>query len=149
MRDATLFHYSGHAIRYRNEVALVLSPDPDDPDELGRRGLYLLKASEHHPMPRMMTFSACSTGVYESTDTLLPGQLANTALLAGAKIVVASLWDVDSTATASWMQAFYQVLRSGKDPTSAAAKANTVIQQHPGWSHPYYWAPFAIFEAGI
>ena len=59
---------------------------------------------------------------------------------------LASLWSVDSNATAELMTEFYSSLGAGLSPERALWKAQQLVRQHSGWDHPYYWAAFQLYE---
>ena len=75
-----------------------------------------------------------------------PGQLALSMLLAGANQVVASLWEVDSTATAAWNRLFYQSLAAGELPVDAVNSASKHLRETQRWQSPKYWAAFALYQ---
>jgi CHAT domain-containing protein len=69
--------------------------------------------------------------------------------LAGAEVLVTSLWPVEDEATAEWMDAFYSAMwRDGQDPARAARSASLstrALRQAAGLSaHPAYWAAFVV-----
>jgi CHAT domain-containing protein len=50
---------------------------------------------------------------------------------------------VDSDATALWMRTFYQAALT--HPLAEAARVALVaVKSNPSYSHPYYWAAFAM-----
>jgi CHAT domain-containing protein len=67
---------------------------------------------------------------------------------AGARNVVATLWNVDDLSTADLMKSFYQRLNAGSSPEDALREAK--IQMLHGsrnlWRHPWFWSPFVIFR---
>lgn len=139
---ADVLHFAGHAIPWRNGIALLTAPNTGAADGEERLGIWRVRG----PLPyRLAVFSACSTGSYEDQDTVAPRRLAEAALLAGAEGVVASLWDVDSAATAKFMGAFYGRLRQGLPPGAALRAAADWLRLQKGFEHPYYWAPFVLY----
>ena len=62
-------------------------------------------------------------------------------LYAGARNVV-SLWNVNDSATAGLMKAFYQNLNRGlpKSEPPRRAKLALLGGNHPVWQHPHFWA---------
>lgn len=67
-------------------------------------------------------------------------------MYAGAKDVVATLWNVDDVATAELMLEFYRgMLVKGMGPSEALRAAQNAIRKHVQWAAPYYWAGF-VFE---
>ena len=94
----------------------------------------------------LVTLSACRTGL----GRLLTGEgvigLTRAFLYAGASSVVVSLWNVNDTATATLMKAFYGNLRKGlpKDEALRQAKLELIKGQKRVWRQPYFWAPFVL-----
>jgi len=139
-------HFSGHALRWRHGIGLVMSPDQASSDPDARAGIWTVRPGTPF-CANLAFFSACSSGAYEDPETILPGDLAEAALGAGAHRVIVALWDVDSEATREFVARFYERLNRGATAEAAAhAAANFVKAQHT-YAHPYFWAPFVVFES--
>ena len=66
-------------------------------------------------------------------------------MYAGARSVVASLWQVDDESTAELMKRFYRaMLKEGRRPADALRTAQLELSRHPRWSEPFYWAGFVL-----
>ncbi len=98
----------------------------------------------------LVTLSACSTGL----GKLVSGEgilgLTRAFFYAGARNVTVSLWNVNDSATATLMKAFYEKLNRGL-PKSAAlreAKLTLLRGKEPAWHHPYFWAAFVLVGEG-
>lgn len=67
-------------------------------------------------------------------------------MYAGARRVMASLWQVNDAATAELMQQFYQGMLGAKklSPAAALRAAQISMRQTPRWQSPYYWAAFTL-----
>ena len=67
-------------------------------------------------------------------------------LEAGARHVVAGLWDVDDAATSRLMGDFYQQIAQGTSPGTALRRAKLNLL-HSGslYRKPFFWAPFEVF----
>jgi CHAT domain-containing protein len=66
-------------------------------------------------------------------------------MYAGAKRVIASLWQVSDAATAELMKKFYAGLLQRRLPPAAALRsAQLEIARDPRWASPYYWAAFVL-----
>ncbi len=63
-------------------------------------------------------------------------------LCAGAKSLLLSLWDVNDTSTAEFMNVFYSRFFSGQ--TRALAFQGAIQDLRQLYPHPYYWAPFVL-----
>jgi tetratricopeptide (TPR) repeat protein len=124
-----------------------------DPDSPLNSGLYLARGSEADGRltvrdlyslrldARLVTLSACETGVGKvlSGDDVIG--LTRGFLYAGARSIVASLWEVDDAATAELMISFYKHLAS-LGPREALRQAQLEARaKHPA---PRLWAAFEI-----
>jgi CHAT domain-containing protein len=81
---------------------------------------------------RLVTLSACETGLGEQTGGKGVENLQAAFHLAGCPNVVASLWKVDDPATAALMAQFYHELWSNRrPPLEALRQAQLTIYRHP------------------
>ena len=93
----------------------------------------------------LVVLSACQTGL--GKDVKGEGLIGLTRgfMYAGAKRVVASLWQVDDSATAELMQQFYaKMLRDGLRPAAALREAQVEMWKKKKWKMPYFWAGFTL-----
>jgi CHAT domain-containing protein len=90
----------------------------------------------------LVTLSGCGTGLSAVVggDELLG--LLRGLLYAGARAVLASLWDVNDESTAEFMRFFYGRLET--NPDKAAALGGAIRDLRARYPHPYYWAPFML-----
>lgn len=100
------------------------------------------------PRAKLVILSACQTGVeqYYNGEGLVG--LSRTFLAAGAPLVVASQWQVDSEATAELMKRFHFFRRQEKLSTAKAlrrAQMEMFESARGKFSQPYYWAAFATY----
>ena len=66
-------------------------------------------------------------------------------MYAGARRVVASLWQVDDLATAELMTRFYRhMLQGGERPAAALRAAQLELARDPRWHAPFFWAGFVL-----
>jgi CHAT domain-containing protein len=134
---SSVFHFAGHAGLSRSGVAMLMADGilgPDQAHALEGRRLDRLK---------LAVFSACGTA---KTSELSDSDSMVTAFLrAGANNVVASRWNVDSMATADFVDLFYGSLLSGASTAGALQNAAAAFRTMPERAHPYYWAAFAAF----
>ena len=63
---------------------------------------------------------------------------------AGARSVLASLWNVDDLKTAELMKLFYAGLQKGKNKDEALRDAQLGLLKTRTASHPYFWAVFSL-----
>jgi CHAT domain-containing protein len=89
---------------------------------------------------RLVTLSACETGVNEiySGEELLG--LTRGFLSAGAQSLIVSLWNVNDEATNRLMSEIYRNLQLGRTPAASLRAAQTEFISRG--VHPYYWSPF-------
>lgn len=110
--------------------------------QLGDTRLSLLDLYDLDMEVEMAVLSGCGTGLsdVQGSDELVG--LTRGLLFAGARSVVATLWDVNDDSTAELMSLFYRRLTEGSRPASALRHAMVTLRElHP---HPYYWAPFVL-----
>ena len=93
--------------------------------------------------PELITFSACETALGDDQAAL---GLAGSALKAGAKSALASLWKIDDEATAEMIPEFYRYLKTDTQGNKATAlqQAQLKMIQNSKFSHPTYWSPFLL-----
>jgi CHAT domain-containing protein len=142
----TYLHFVTHGTASHTrplESAIILSSDGDS------FKLYARDIVTHPVKAELVTISACNgAGTRAYAGEGLVG-LSWAFLRAGARNVVASLWEVsDVSSTGQLMDAFYSGLDRGEDPTAALRNAklftlksnlNTVFHK------PFYWAPFQLY----
>ncbi|MEM1263236.1 MAG: CHAT domain-containing protein [Pseudomonadota bacterium] len=148
--DADIVHVAAHAIVDEQnplDSALVLSVDPDG----GAATDGLLHVWEVFDRLRLkaslVVLSACRSGIgRESSGEGLAG-LQRAFLYAGARSVIASLWNVSDRSTRELMVAFHRELSRGADRASALQAAQLALlnagSAH-GLQHPYHWAAFEL-----
>lgn len=94
---------------------------------------------------RLVTLSACQTGLGKITRGEGIIGLSRALLYAGAQNVMVSQWTVNDASTAALMVEFYKNLLSGNSNLALALqKAKCSLAKHPTYAQPYYWAPFVL-----
>ena len=93
---------------------------------------------------KLLTLSACQTGLGETNDIDGSEGLLRAFKVAGVKNVILTLWNVSDDATSSIMGLFYKNLIEIKNPKEALKKTILTIKNE--MPDPYYWAPFIIVE---
>lgn len=97
------------------------------------------------PRTRLVVLSACQTGVERQYQGEGAIGLARPFLAKGVPLVVASLWPVDSEATAELMIRFHRYRRQGHRPSAEAlqlAQIDMLNSENPTYRKPYTWASF-------
>jgi CHAT domain-containing protein len=138
-----IIHFTAHAAANAAsplDSAVILSP--------GESG-YKLYAREVAQLPLvadLVTISACrSAGERTYAGEGLVG-FAWAFLRAGARRVIAGLWDVDDRSTADLMAGLYTRIAQGDRPEAALRAAKlAMLRSATSTAKPYYWAPFQVF----
>ena len=96
---------------------------------------------------KLVTLSACETGLGDSISGEGLFGLQRALSVAGAQNMLLSLWKVDDTATASFMAYFYTGINQGLSLIDSLDSTQTYFKNHPipAWRHPYYWAAFQLY----
>lgn len=90
----------------------------------------------------LLVLSACETATGDKRAAL---GLAGTAVKAGARSTIATLWSVNDAASAELMGHFYQALTDPKTTKAEALRqAQLRLLQSPQYSHPIYWSPYIL-----
>jgi CHAT domain-containing protein len=93
----------------------------------------------------LVVLSACQTALGKEVRGEGIIGLTRGFMYAGARRVVASLWQVDDRATAELMKRFYQaMLGGGMKPAAALRSAQTEMWRDKRWQAPYYWGAFTL-----
>jgi CHAT domain-containing protein len=93
----------------------------------------------------LVVLSACQTALGREIRGEGIVGLTRGFLYAGARAVVASLWEVDDESTSELMAHFYRaMLKDGRRPADALRAAQLDLARNPRWSAPFYWAGFVI-----
>src|SRR5262249_40674561 len=139
----TFIHFTAHAAANLSsplDSAVILS---------GANEAYKLYARDVAEVPlraELVTVSACrSAGERHYSGEGLVG-VAWAFRRAGARRVVAGLWDVDDRSTAELMDNLYARIAAGETARHALREAKRALIARGGnYAKPYYWAPFQLF----
>jgi CHAT domain-containing protein len=90
----------------------------------------------------LITLSACQTAKEANANGQEISGLAYVLERAGAKSVIASLWNAEDNTSAEIMTQFYQNLQKGMNKSEAMQQAKlSQIKENP---KPYFWSPFIL-----
>jgi CHAT domain-containing protein len=142
-RGYSIIHFAAHASANREsplDSAVMLS---------GKPGEYALSARAIMGVPldaQLVTISGCrSAGARVYAGEGLVG-LSWAFLQAGARSVIAGLWDVNDRSTADLMGDLYRGMASGQDAEDALRAAKLRMIHGGGvYGKPYYWGAFQIY----
>jgi CHAT domain-containing protein len=142
---ADIVHFGGHGYTNSSNGAVILAAEDTQAADYD-----LLQSADLRRQDwsrcRLAVLSACATAAGETRGAPNPDSLVRALVKAGVPRIAASLWSVDSDATAELMKEFYSSLARGED----AARALRAAQQHvrrqkTAWDHPYYWSGFQLY----
>lgn len=132
-------HFTAHATANREsplESAVLLS----------KGKLYAREVMGLPLHAELVTVSACSgagSRIYSGEGMV---GFAWAFLRAGARNVIAGLWDVNDQSTAELMDSTYGQLESGLKPREALRAAKlAMIRSSTNFRKPYYWGPFQVY----
>ena len=130
-----------HDIEKPQYSGLLLGRDEGDNED------GILQSHEIFPLKLnadLVTLSSCFSGFGEIDK--IEGNLGiyRTFLIAGAKSVIISLWDVEDESTSILFTKFYELLKSGKSKSESLRLAKMYLKNGTRFDHPFYWAPFVL-----
>jgi CHAT domain-containing protein len=91
---------------------------------------------------KLVTLSACDTGIGEVRNGEGVYGLRRAFVLAGAETVVMSLWPVSDYIARETMVAYYTRLQGGLGRGDALRQAKLAMLKQKDRQHPFYWASF-------
>lgn len=93
---------------------------------------------------RLVTLSACETGLGDLIDGIEVQGLGRAFTIAGAETLLTSLWKVSDEATRDLMAAYYAKLARGGGRAEALRDVQRDFIAKADRANPYYWAAFSI-----
>lgn len=138
-----ILHVAAHAAA--DEVdpmysKILLAPEGSDDGVLVAKDIFSLDLSR----VRLVTLSACETGLGKTLQGDEVLGFTRSFLTAGASSLVSSLWPVSDAATSQLMKVMYQELANGRDLASAMQGAQVALLKTQRFRHPFSWAPFSV-----
>jgi CHAT domain-containing protein len=151
IRDAEVIHIATHnRVNERRPglsgLALWEEADASTPDNDGR-----LQAAEISrlklPRAKLVVLSACQTWIGQDYYGEGMVGMARAFIAAGAPVVVASLWNIDSQTTTKFMDGFHRRRASSGITTARAIREAQIEMLHGGsasYRRPSTWAGFIV-----
>lgn len=126
------------------DSAVILSGPPEQCKLFARDVMAVPLTAE------LVTISACqNAGAKTYAGEGLAG-FSWAFLRAGARNVIAGLWDVNDRSTAQLMSALYAAIARGSTPADALRAAKlSLIHGGGSYAKPFYWAPFQLYTGAI
>jgi CHAT domain-containing protein len=142
----SVIHFAAHAVANREsplDSAIILSSSS------GSFKLYARNVMDTPLQAELVTISACrGAGARVYSGEGLVG-FTWAFLQAGARNVIAGLWDVTDKSTAQLMDRLYEEINAGKSPAEALRQAKlSLIHSDNNFRKPYYWGAFQIYVGG-
>jgi CHAT domain-containing protein len=139
-------------VRGIGEPGLILTPPKGSPTRSDDGYLAASEVAQLKLDADWVILSACNTAAGEDAGGDPLSGLARAFLYAGARAVLASNWEVYTTAAALITTRAIEELRSRPDIGSSealrVAMTEMIVSDNPGVSHPTYWAPFILVGEG-
>jgi len=137
-------HLATHAFISENKPSqsAIVFAAPQDQREDG-----ILHASEIYNLQldaRLVTLSACNTGIGKIVRGEGMMSLSRAFQYAGARNLLVSLWNVDDRSTARLMVDFYKQNEGGYSMPQALREAKLSLIEQGQYASPRYWAPFVF-----
>lgn len=136
-------HFATHGIyNYRQPLYSFILFPPTDSDD-GRLNVW--EVFEMNINSKLVTLSACETGLgnLDQGDELVG--LSRAFLYAGSSAVIVSLWSVADYPTAILMTNFYKYIKTHTLQEALTLAQRDVIKLFP---QPLYWSPFILIGNG-
>lgn len=90
----------------------------------------------------LLVLNACETAAGDNLATL---GLAGTAVRAGARSAIASLWTLDDAPSVDFTRVLYEHLRQPNvTKAEALRQAQLELMHNPQYRHPRYWSPYIL-----
>lgn len=141
--DYNFIHFATHGIyNYRQPLYSFLLFPPTDNDD-GR--LNVFEVFEMNINSKLVTLSACETGLgnLDQGDEIIG--LSRAFLFAGSSSVIVSLWSVADYPTSILMTNFYKYIKDHPLQEALTLAQRDVIKLYP---QPLYWSPFILIGNG-
>ena len=151
LRDASMpqypvLHFATHGLVsdvQPKRSGLLLAPETGEDGLLQMSEIYGLGLSAN-----LVVLSACQTALgREITGEGLIG-LSRAFFYAGARSVVATLWNLNDRFAAEFVERFYRELNQGHSSEEALRRAKLAYVNHPRYSHPFYWSSLIMMGDG-
>ncbi|MCP4548136.1 MAG: CHAT domain-containing protein [bacterium] len=111
--------------------------------------LYASDIAGAHFDARLAVLAACESARGQTLSGEGVLGLSSAFISAGVPAVVAALWPVDDTATATLMESFYTHLAAGRTAAKALHLAREQLRRDPVTAHPFFWAGFVLIGDGL
>ena len=144
LSKSLIFQRENPLLRSGIVLAGANNPDADENDDGYLTALELTKINWEGT--ELVVISGCQSGLGKITSGEGVYGLKRAISVAGANSSLLSLWKVNDSGTAAFMESFYLKLKNGFSKSKALAKTQKEFRNHsiPGYRHPHVWAAFQL-----
>ena len=141
--SVSLVHMATHGCAKTGEI--YLSPNAASMEKHEEKDSLLTMAEvlDTQLHAKLVVLSCCHTARGEIKAEGVVG-MARAFLGAGARSVIASLWELDDEATLEFMRHFYEHLVAGKSASKSLHQAMKRMRELEQFNAAKYWAPFVL-----
>ena len=141
--SVSLVHMATHGCAKTGEI--YLSPNAASMEKHEEKDSLLTMAEvlDTQLHAKLVVLSCCHTARGEIKAEGVVG-MARAFLGAGARSVIASLWELDNEATLEFMRHFYEHLVAGKSASKSLHQAMKRMRELEQFNAVKYWAPFVL-----
>jgi CHAT domain-containing protein len=140
-KTASLIHVAAHGLSQHDDAVSRLSMGKVGLSREDIEGLQLAPGS-------LVVLGACSGARANVAFGTRKKSLAAAFLDAGASAAVGAYWEVDDQSSNIFFQTFYKGLLKGESTQSVLTQTKRAWLADPAFSHPFFWAPYVLYEAG-
>ncbi len=141
-------HFSGH-IYYNKEYPLYTYFKCYETENSSYTEADKLQLKNIYDLPDTNLEFVCLSGCSSGLSTLYSGDelvgLVNGFFYAGAKSIIATLWDIEDESAKTFMTQFYKLLKESNGNRKQAFAKTYLKMKASGYS-PFYYSPYIIYE---
>ena len=141
--SVSLVHMATHGCAKTGEIYLSPNPARMEKHEEKDSLLTMAEVLDTQLRAKLVVLSCCHTARGEIKAEGVVG-MARAFLGAGARSVIASLWELDDEATHEFMRLFYEHLVAGKSASKSLHHAMKRMRELEHFNAVKYWAPFVL-----
>ena len=143
LHSVSLVHIAAHGSAERGEILLSPNLGSSKPPEEKDFLLTMKDVLDAKLNAKLVVLSCCHSGRGKIKAEGVVG-IARAFLGAGARSVIASLWEIDDDATLTFMKHFYEHLVKGQTASKSLHEAMKMMRESDEFNAVKYWAPFML-----
>ena len=143
LHSVSLVHIAAHGSAERGEILLSPNLGSSKPPEEKDFLLTMKDVLEAKLDAKLVVLSCCHSGQGKIKAEGVVG-IARAFLGAGARSVIASLWEIDDDATLTFMKHFYEHLVKEQTASKSLHEAMKMMRESDEFNAVKYWAPFML-----